>query len=181
MNVSDLVGELPAGRRDTFDAILPFVYNELREIAHRQLGRNPNDTLCTTDLVHEAYLKLTNARPIDWQGRAHFMAVAAAAMRQILVDRARRRTSDKRGGARHRVTLDENVIAVDEQAESLLELDEALARLSEVDERLGRVVEMRFFGGMTEAETASVLGVTERTVRRDWTKARGLLSQALGA
>lgn len=158
--------------------MLPLVYDELRRIAHRQLT-STNDTLCTTALVHELYLRLTTTTATHWESRAHFTAVAAVAMRYILVDRARQRTAEKRGGKRERISLDEDVIVVERQAESLLELDAALTDLARLDERLGRVVEMRFFGGMTEAETASVLGITERTVRRDWTKARGLLYQAL--
>jgi len=181
MSVTELLDELNAGRREAFDEILPLVYHELRHIAHQQLSARPSDTLCTTALVHELYLKLVSAKPINWEGRAHFLAVAAVAMRYILVDRARRRCAEKRGGAHRPVTLEEAVVAIDEQAESLLELDEALSKLAVVDSRLGRVVEMRFFGGMTEAETAAVLGITERTVRRDWTKARGLLYQALSA
>lgn len=162
----------------TINELLPLVYDELRRIAHRQLAAT-NDTLCTTALVHELYLRFASADGERWKSRSHFMATAAIAMRYILVDRARHRTAEKRGGSRERVSFDENVIAVDRQAESLVELDSALRELSDLDERLGRVVEMRFFGGMTEAETAAVLGVTERTVRRDWTKARGLLLQAL--
>lgn len=159
--------------------VLPLVYEELRRVAHRQLSRTSAETLCTTALVHELYLKLATAEPACWESRAHFMAIAAVAMRYILVDRARQRSAEKRGGDRVRVTLDDNVIEVDRQADSLVELDEALTDLSRIDERLALVVEMRFFGGMTELETATVLGVTERTVRRDWTKARGLLYQAL--
>lgn len=165
--------------RADFDEVLPVVYDELRRLAHKQLSASSAETLCTTALVHELYFKLATADPPRWESRAHFMAIAARAMRYLLVDRARRRAAEKRGGDRIRVTLDDNIVEVDRQADSLVELDEALTELSRIDERLGRVVEMRFFGGMTESETATVLGVTERTVRRDWTKARGLLYQAL--
>ncbi|MGV3708955.1 MAG: ECF-type sigma factor [Gemmatimonas sp.] len=158
--------------------LLPLVYDELRRVAHRQLAAT-SDTICTTALVHELYLRLARADGNRWKSREHFMATAAVAMRYVLVDRARQRTAEKRGGTRERVSLDESVVVVDRQAESLIELDSALTALCELDERLGRVVEMRFFGGMTDAETAAVLGITERTVRRDWTKARGLLLQAL--
>ena len=179
MSVTELLGQLRGGRREAFQDILPLVYEELRRIAHRELSARPSDTLCTTALVHELYLKLVDAESVDWEGRAHFLGVAAVAMRYILVDRARRRCAEKRGGARRRITLDDDAIGADDQAESLLELDDALSRLALIDPRLARVVEMRFFGGMTEAETATALGVTERTVRRDWVKARGLLYQAL--
>ena len=166
--------------REEFERLLPVVYEELRHIAHRELGTRPNDTLCTTALVNELYLRLAGGGDLDCASRAHFLAVSSVAMRRILVDRARWRCAEKRGGARQRVTLDDGIGGGDDQAESLLELDDALARLAEVDERLARVVECRFFGGMTEQETADALGVTERTVRRDWVKARGLLYRSLG-
>jgi RNA polymerase sigma factor (TIGR02999 family) len=165
--------------RAELDDVLPLVYEELRRAAHRQLSASAAESLCTTALVHELYLKLATAEPARWTSRAHFMAIAAVAMRYILVDRARRRAAEKRGGDRAQVTLDDELIEVERQADSLVELDDALTDLSRVDARLAQVVEMRFFGGMTESETAAVLGVTERTVRRDWTKARGLLHQAL--
>jgi RNA polymerase sigma factor (TIGR02999 family) len=172
-------GELRGGRPEAFRDLFPIVYEELRRIAHRELAARPSETLCTTDLVHELYLKLAGGEGADWRERAHFFGAAALAMRYILVDRARRRCAEKRGGARRAVTLDDRVIAADEQAESLLELDEALTGLAGLEPRLARVVELRFFGGLTEVETAATLGVTERTVRRDWVKARGLLYQAL--
>ena len=178
--ITELLGELRGGRREAFDQILPLVYHELRRVARRELATRPSDTLSTTALVHELYLKLSRAQSADWRDRAHFLSVAAVAMRHILVDRARRRTADKRGGAHRHVTLDEELARTDSQAESLLELHDALDKLALLDERLARVVECRFFGGMTEQETAEALCVTERTVRRDWIKARGLLYQALG-
>jgi RNA polymerase sigma factor (TIGR02999 family) len=179
--ITELLAELRAGRREAFDQIVPLVYEELHRAAHRELGRRPSDTLSTTGLVHELYLKFARTPAGDWQSRAHFLGVAAVAMRHILVDRARRRTAGKRGGHQRVVTLEDALVANDEQAESLLELHDALEQLAKVSERLARVVECRFFGGMTEQETAESLGVTERTVRRDWVKARGLLYQTLGA
>jgi RNA polymerase sigma factor (TIGR02999 family) len=178
----DQVRHVALGRpyaRADLDDVLPHVYEELRRVAHRYLHAAAAETFCTTDLVHELYLKLATTEPVRWESRAHFMAIAAVAMRYILVDRARRRTAAKRGGERVRVTLEDNLVDVDRQADALVELDDALTALSSVDERLAQVVEMRFFGGMTDAETATVLGITERTVRRDWTKARGLLYQSL--
>jgi RNA polymerase sigma factor (TIGR02999 family) len=180
-SITELLSDLRGGRREAFDQILPLVYHELRRAARRELSARPSDTLSTTALVHELYLKFSRAQRADWRNRSHFLSVAAVAMRHILVDRARRRTADKRGGPQRQVTLDDNLIAADTQAESLLELHEALDQLALLDERLARVVECRFFGGMTEQETADALRVTERTVRRDWTKARALLYQALGA
>lgn len=180
-SISGLLADLRDGRREAFDQILPLVYHELRRAARRELAVRPSDTLSTTALVHELYLKFSRAQHADWRDRAHFLAVAGVAMRHILVDRARRRTAEKRGGPHRHVTLDEGLIGTDSQAESLLELHDALDQLATLDERLARVVECRFFGGMTELETAEALHVTERTVRRDWIKARGLLYQALGA
>jgi RNA polymerase sigma factor (TIGR02999 family) len=155
------------------------VYQELRRTARRELRQRPNNTLSATALVNELYLKLAGIQRADWCDRAHFLAVAAIAMRHILVDRARRRMANKRSGPGGVVTLDDDLVAVQGDAESLLELHDALDRLAALDERLARVVECRFFGGMTEQETAEALGVTERTVRRDWVKARALLYRAL--
>jgi len=179
--ITQLLADLRGGRREAFDQILPLVYHELRRTARRELARRPSDTLSTTALVHELYLKLSRTLRVDWRDRPHFLSVAAVAMRHILVDRARRRTTEKRGGPHRHVTLDDQLMGTDGQAESLLELHDALDQLAMLDERLARVVECRFFGGMTEQETAEALHITERTVRRDWVKARGLLSQALGA
>jgi len=180
-SITALLADLRAGRREAFDQIVPLVYHELRRTARRELAVRPSDTLSTTALVHELYLKFARSQHADWQDRAHFLGVAAVAMRHILVDHARRHLAEKRGGNARVVTLDDTLVASDEQADALLELHEALAQLATLDERLARVVECRFFGGMTEQETAVALGVTERTVRRDWVKARGLLYQALGA
>jgi RNA polymerase sigma factor (TIGR02999 family) len=180
MDVTQLLADLRSGRREAFDQMLPLVYHELRRTARRELAVRPSDTLSSTALVHELYLKFARAQSTDWQDRAHFLSVASVAMRHILVDRARRRTADKRGGAHRHVSLAENITAADDQAESLLELHEALERLATLDERLARVVECRFFGGMTEQETAEALHITARTVRRDWVKARALLFQMLG-
>ncbi|MEO7454681.1 MAG: ECF-type sigma factor [Gemmatimonadaceae bacterium] len=178
--ITGLLADLRAGKREAFDQMLPLVYNELRRTARRELAARPSDTLSTTALVHELYLKFARAQQADWQNRAHFLGVASVAMRHILVDRARRRRAAKRGGPQTAVTLDEALVGTDPHAESLLELHEALDRLALLDPRLARVVECRFFGGMSEIETAEALSVTERTVRRDWVKARGLLYQALG-
>jgi RNA polymerase sigma factor (TIGR02999 family) len=178
--ITELLADLRAGRREAFDQILPLVYHELRRTARRELAVRPNDSLSTTALVHELYLKFSRAGRADWRDRSHFLGVAAVAMRHILVDRARRRTAEKRGGPSQHVTLDDELTVIDNQAESLLELHEALDHLARLDERLARVVEFRFFGGMTEQETADALRIAVRTVRRDWIKARGLLFQALG-
>jgi RNA polymerase sigma factor (TIGR02999 family) len=168
------------GGREVLDRLLPDVYRELSAIAHRHLNRGSTGASLTTyDLVHEAYLKLVDQTNVQWRDRAHFFALASVAMRHILVDRARARATLKRGGTRGSITLDEEVIAVADQAESLLEVNEALDQLVETDARLARVVECRFFGGMSEEEIAEALGVTTRTVQRDWAKARMLLRRAL--
>lgn len=167
---------------EVLDEIVPLVYHELRTIAHRHLSARGGDaSLNSTALVHEAYLKLGSQGGAIWRDRAHFFALASRVMRQVLVDRARARAAGKRGGVQRQITLEEEIIAADDQAESLLQLDDALARLASVAPRLVRVVECRFFGGMSEDEIGSVLGVTSRTVRRDWDKARLLLRSALSA
>ena len=162
------------------DRLLPLVYDELRRVAHRQLGRErPGHTLSTTALVHEAYLRLVDQTRARWVDRAHFFAVAAGVMRRILVDYARRYRAAKRGGDARHVDLDQVEVSLEDRSEMLINLDEALGRLAELNPRLTQVVEYRFFGGMTEEETAEALGVTDRTVRRDWIKAKAWLSREL--
>ena len=176
-----LLDELRNSRRDALDRLLPVVYEELRAIAHRHLAKHgPGGSLATTGLVHEAYLKLVDQSKAEWRDRAHFLALSSLAMRHVLVDQARARATLKRGGA-HTVTLDEEAIAVDDSAETLMAIDEALERLAAVEPRLAKVVECRFFAGLSEREIAEALGVTERTVERDWVKARMLLYRALVA
>jgi RNA polymerase sigma factor (TIGR02999 family) len=177
---TEVPGESGTSRRDVLDHLLPLVYDELRALAHRHLaGRAAGGSLATTGLVHEAYLKLVEQSQAEWRDRAHFFALSSVAMRHVLVDRARARASLKRGGTRGQVTLDEEVITVDDCVETVLAIDDALNRLAAVEPRLARVVECRFFGGLSGAETGEVLGITERTVERDWAKARMLLRRAL--
>jgi RNA polymerase sigma factor (TIGR02999 family) len=170
---------------DELDALVPLVYAELRAIAHRRLaavgGRAAQGTLATTALVHEAYLKLARGRRGPWRDRAHFLSVAAIAMRQILVDRARARATRKRGGVGAAATLDDDAVAADDRPDALLEIDDALDRLAAVSPRLARLVVLRFYGGMSDGEIAAALDVTVRTVQRDWLKARMLLRRALGS
>lgn len=163
-----------ASAQETFSA----VYGTLRVLAQRQLRRSAQNTLNTTALVHEAWLKLVRAEP-TFEDRAHFFAVAATAMRQILVDHARRRRSHKRG-ADAPATSDMSSVGVETNIEELLAIDAALTKLEALDERLARVVEWRFFGGLEEAEIAQALGVDVRTVRRDWRKARAFILAELG-
>jgi RNA polymerase sigma factor (TIGR02999 family) len=170
------------GDRAAFDRLLPLIYDELRAVARRQLRRRrPGQTLDTTALVNEAYVKLVDRKGADWRDRGHFLSVAAVAMRHILVDHARSRVALKRGGSL-RVTLDEARLGADAGADvEILALDEALTSLASLDERLSRLVELRFFGGLTVEETAGLLGVSGRTVKRDWRKARAFLHSRLSA
>jgi RNA polymerase sigma factor (TIGR02999 family) len=168
------------GDREALGRLLPLIYVDLQRLARRQLvGRRSGHTLNTTGLVHEAYLKLVNARAAEWDDRGHFFSVAAIAMRQIIVDHARSYQALKRGGSQPIRSLEDIEIAVEEQADAIVELDQALARLGELDERLPRVVECRFFAGFTSEETAGALGVSKKTVDRDWKRARAWLRRAL--
>ena len=162
------------------DVLFTAVYDELKRLAHAQLDGSPlYPTLSTTDLVHEAFLKLKSGRETGWDGRAHFFGAAARAMRLILVDYARRRSAAKRGGSWRVVSLGEAEAALAVEADELLSLDEALTRLDAVNPRLRQVVELRFFGGVPENDIAEFLGVSARTVERDWLKARLLLLREL--
>lgn len=167
-----------AGARDAaaLQRVFPVVYDELRRLAHRRLRVEPSGlTLGTTDLVHEAYLRLVTQDASRWKSRAHFLSIAAMAMRRILVDHARAHRSEKRGGGVPRVSLDTVDVPITDRADFLVALDAALERLRQLDARQASVVECRFFGGMTEAETAEALGVGLRTAKRDWAKARSWL------
>lgn len=168
------------GDEEAFGALVTLAYDELRRIARRQLRRaRPAETLNTTGLVHEAYLKLARQGVLAWENRAHFYAICAHAMRQILVDFARRRCAAKRGDGQPRASFDEQDVAVLDQAETIIAVDRALEKLAAVNARLGRVVECRFFAGLTEEETAAALGISARTVRRDWLLARSWLREQL--
>jgi RNA polymerase sigma factor (TIGR02999 family) len=161
------------GDREALDQLVPQVYEELRRIAHRHLHRErPGHTLNTTALVHEAYLALIHQEAVNVKNRLHFFALASRAMRNILIDYARRHCAKKRGGGRRRTSLEDHDVAVEERAEELVMLDAALDKLAQMDERLGRVVECRFFAGMTAAETAEALEVSVMTVHRDWQRAK---------
>jgi len=180
--LTELLLALRDGRAGVVDQLYPLVYEELHRIAHRALrGERTGHTLGTTGLVHEAYLGLVDQTRLEYRDRAHFYGIAARAMRHILVDYARRHGAAKRGGSRRAISLDEAILAVEDRAEALLALDEALSELEALDPRLGQVVQCRFFGGLTEEETGEVLGVTARTVRRDWLKAKGWLYHHLSA
>jgi RNA polymerase sigma factor (TIGR02999 family) len=176
LSATELLLRAGAGDAGAVGSIFPLVYDELRRLAHRHLAREADGrTLGTTELVHEAYLRLIDQTRVEWTGRAHFLGVAAIAMRRILVDRARSRGRLKRGGARVAVPLELIDVSADERAELVVALDEALDRLRALDVRQARVVECRFFGGMTEEETAQAIGIGVRTAKRDWAKAKSWL------
>jgi len=176
-DVTRLLSAARDGDADSLDRLFALVYDELRRLAARQLrGRAGADTLGATGLVHEVYLKLSGGAPLRAEARAHFFALAARAMRQVLVDRARERGAGKRGGAWRRTTLGDGPAALALGADELLALEDALARL---EPRQREVVECRLFAGMEESEIAALLGVSDRTVRRDWVKGRAWLSHAL--
>ena len=179
-NVTRLLQEVRRGEAGALERLLPAVYAELRRIAGRQLrGERQGHTLQPTAVVHEAYVRLVDQADIEWESRAHFYGVAARAMRQVLIDYARRRKAEKRGGGKPVTSLTGHEPAVDAGFDELLSLDDALDKLDQVDERLRTVVEYKYFGGMTEDEIAAVLGVTSRTVQRDWVRARAWLYREL--
>lgn len=168
------------GDQAALDLLMPLVYDELRRMAHRYLGRERvGHTLQSAALVNEAYLKLLGERQMDWQNRAHFFAVAAHAMRQILVDYARTRNRDRRGGGAQRVSLVEALSVASEETAELVALDDALNGLAAFDERKSKVAELRFFGGLSVEETAEVLHVSPVTVMREWRLAKAWLYREL--
>jgi RNA polymerase sigma factor (TIGR02999 family) len=170
--------------QDGVDRLIPAVYDEMRRVAARHLrrarwGDAADHSLVTTALVNEAYLRLVDQTHAEWNDRAHFMALAAIAMRHVLIDRARSRNAQKRGSGREHVTFEGDAIGYDDAPARLLEINDAIDRLADMDSRLARVVEYRFFGGLSEEESAAALSVTVRTVQRDWKKARALLRRML--
>jgi RNA polymerase sigma factor (TIGR02999 family) len=179
-SITRLLHAFGEGDRRAFDSLMPLAYTELREIARRQLRRlRPGETLSTTALVHEAYIKLVDQDQASWQDRNHFFSIAARAMRQILVNYAVRKQTEKHGGGLVAVDVDEARLAPREPEAWLLMLDAALVRLESLDPRLPRIVECRFFAGYSEDETAGALNISPRTVRRDWQRARAWLQEEL--
>jgi RNA polymerase sigma factor (TIGR02999 family) len=178
-DVTRILHRVRAGEPAAEAELWPVVYEELRMVAERQLQRDFGGSLDATALVHEAFLRLVDPQAIEWRDRAHFFGIAARAMRQALVDQARRRMADKRGGGKAAVSLSQVELGIELPLADLVALDGALDRLDALSPRLRRIVEYRFFGGMTEAEVASLLGITERTVQRDWARARAWLYKEL--
>ncbi len=175
-----LLQDISGGNRTVIDALLPLVYDELRNLAKRQLrGEREHHTLNATALAHEAYIKLVDQKQVTWQNRAHFFAIAAQAMRRMLINYANQQKAEKRGGGLAVVTFDEQAIKRETKSEELLVLDDALHELAKLNDRQSKVVEYRFFGGLTHDEIAEVLSVSEPTVRRDWRLAKAWLSREL--
>lgn len=179
--ITQLLKEWSKGNQSVLEELMPLVYDELRLQASRYLrNERQGHTLQTTALMHEAYLKLFGLSKIDWQNRNHFFALASTAMRRILVDYARERHREKRGGIAENLPLDEALqISVNEKSVDLVALDDALNRLAKMDERQARVVELRYFSGLSIDETAEVLGIANSTVRLDWNLAKAWLKQEI--
>lgn len=178
--VTRLLRDSKGGSQPAVDQLLAAVYQELRDLAGRFFEREPTgNTLQPTALVHEAYMKLVDQRDVDWQGRTHFFAVAAQAMRRILVDRARQRGAAKRGGGQRRVLLDEEAVPCFQPDDDLIAVDEALSRLAQLDPSQAQMVELRFFGGLTVSEAAEELGMSKRSAEREWTMVRAWLRREL--
>lgn len=178
--ITQLLVDLREGDEEALDQLMPLVYEELQQMAHYHLQRERVDhTLNTTALVHEAYLKLVDQRRVQWQNRGHFFALASMAMRRILVNYARKRGRQKRGGDAIKLSLDDVFVMSDERADEIVALDEALDNLSGINERAARVVECRFFGGLTIEETGVALDVSPMTVKRDWRLAKTWLRREL--
>lgn len=169
-----------SGDQEAFEVLYPLVEQELRRIAKRSINRiQPGQTLQTTDLINEAYLRLIDQDRVRWQNRAHFFAIAAGMMRRVLLNHIRDRNRDKRGGGAVHVSLSESARISDEKATELIALDEALHRLAKLDQRKSQVIELRFFGGLTVEETAEVLHISDATVMRDWQFARAWLKHEI--
>jgi RNA polymerase sigma factor (TIGR02999 family) len=180
-STTDLIESAETGDATAIDRLIPLVYDELRTLAHRRLAdERRDDSLQTTGLVHEVYLKLVDDTRVTQRGRSYFFAAASRAMRQILVDRARRRLAVKRGEGAEVITLEDDHVAVDTYASELVALDEALTRLAAHSPRHAQIVELRFFAGMSVKEAANALGISPRTVKSDWAMARAWLFKELG-
>ena len=174
--VTLLLSALTRGEDGAASKLVPVVYDELRRLAGSYMRRERVDhTLQATALVHEAYMKLVEQRSVNWQSRAHFFGIAAQLMRRILIDHARGHTREKRGGDHQKVSLDEAFVFVEQRADELLAVDDSLNLLAKIDPRQARIVELRFFGGLSVEEAAEVLGVSPKTVKRDWSVAKAWL------
>jgi RNA polymerase sigma factor (TIGR02999 family) len=180
-DVTALLGQLRAGNQEVAGQLVPLIYDELRRIAGAQMRRErAGHTLQATAVVHEAYLRLAGEQEIQWQSRAHFFAIAARAMRQVLLDYARQRHAGKRGGeGAQKVEIDVDLLAGANRIEDIVAIDEVVTRLSELDQQQGRIVELRFFGGLSVEETAEAMGISDSTVKREWRLAKAWLHREL--
>lgn len=180
-NITHLLNQWSDGDERALDRLTPLVYEQLRQQAARYLRRERRaHTFQTTALINEVYLRLIDAKEVNWQGRAHFFAIAANLMRRILVDHARRRDAEKRGGAQIHVTLDQFVAPTQQSDVDVLAIDQALTKLAALDRQQAAIVELRFFSGLSVEETAAALGISPRTVKRDWSVARAWLRREIG-
>lgn len=175
-NITELLVSISNGNQSGYNKLFPLVYDELKRIARNQLNAEyQKHTLCKTELIHETYLKMIDQSQVNFNDRTHFYAIAARCMRQLLVDYARKKYAQKRGGYQQDLPLNEEIIDIQKHAQQIINLDEYLSELSKLDERLASVVELRFFTGLSIEETAEMLGLSTSTVNRDWVKARGWL------
>lgn len=174
MEITYLLNELSSGNKNAYNELFPLVYGHLKEIAQKQLSREYSSrTISNTGLVHEAYEKLVDQEAVHFNGKTHFYAISARSMRQILVDYARMRVAQKRGGDNHKCTLPENLSYSPDHADNILEIDHLMERLNVLDERMYKIVELRFFGGLSIDDTAETLAISPSTVNREWIKAKG--------
>lgn len=174
MEITQLLNDVSSGDKEAYNKLYPLVYEKLKRIAQQQLNKEYNSrTFSNTGLVHEAYEKLVDQDAVHYNGRTHFYAISARSMRQILVDYARKRTAQKRGGDNHKITLDEERLNLDSHAKTIIEIDYLMDELKSFDERMYHIVELRFFGGLSIDDAADNLGISPSTVNREWIKARG--------
>jgi RNA polymerase sigma factor (TIGR02999 family) len=177
--INQILSEARQGDKQSLDRLMPIIYTELRRLAHSYVrNERPDRTVQTTALVNEAYIRLVDYR-MHWQGRAHFFAIAAQAMRRILVEQARKRRSTKRGGDAHKVSLDDAAPVSRQRAEDVIAVEDALTKLEEIDPRRSRIVELRFYAGLSVEETAEVLGISAPTVKREWRAAKAWLYRVM--
>jgi RNA polymerase sigma factor (TIGR02999 family) len=180
-NITELLVDWSHGDQQALDALMPLVYDELRRLARSQMRRErPGQTLQTTGLVHEAYLRLVDQKKVTWQNRAHFFGIAAKMMRRVLLDRAKKRLRNKRGAGAEEVPIDNAVVAGEPLDMNVVALDEALGRLEKIDPQRAQIVELRYFGGLANEEASKVLGISPATVQRQWAGARAWLYHELG-
>jgi RNA polymerase sigma-70 factor (ECF subfamily) len=180
LDVSDTLALLASGDEEAADRLMPLVYDQMRGLARSMLNQeSPGNTLQPTALVNETYLRMADQTRVDWRGKTHFFAIGAKMMRRILVDHARGKKRQKRGGGMHRIPLDDDVRVTNRSDEDVLAIEAALIKLAELDARQAQIVELRFFGGLTVEEVAEVLNVSKRTVESDWTMVRAWLRREL--